>query len=73
TAHHGDYRKLASTERLLLRDHLLRLTPEDRALRFLSEVSAEHIEQYCTRVDDHYRIVIGYFVAGVMRGAGELV
>ena len=69
----GEYRKLASSERILLRDHLLRLTPEDRALRFLSEVSVEHIEQYCTRVDDHYRIVIGYFVAGVMRGAGEIV
>ena len=73
TAHHGDYRKLTSAERPLLRDHLLRLTREDRALRFLSEVSALHIEQYCTRVDDHYRIVIGYFVLGVMRGAGEIV
>ena len=73
TVHHGSYRKLNSAERPLLRDHLLRLTPEDRALRFLSKVSAKHIDQYCTRVDDHYRIVIGYFVAGVMRGAGELV
>ena len=69
----GEYRKLASSERMLLRDHLLRLTPDDRALRFLSEVSVEHIEQYCTRVDEHFRIVIGYFVAGVMRGAGEIV
>jgi len=69
----GSYRKLTSAERPLLRDHLLRLTPEDRALRFLSEVSVEHIDQYCSRVDDHYRIVIGYFVAGTMRGAGEIV
>ena len=43
TVHHGSYRKLTSAERPLLRDHLLRLTPEDRALRFLSTVSAEHI------------------------------
>lgn len=69
----GDFRKLLGSERVLLRDHLLRLTPDDRALRFLSEVSAEHIEQYCARVDDHFRIVIGYFVDGVMRGAGEIV
>lgn len=73
TERNGDYRKLSSAERPLLRDHLLRLTPDDRALRFLSEVSVEHIDQYCSRVDDHYRIVIGYFVAGVMRGAGEIV
>lgn len=69
----GEYRKLDSAERPLLRDHLLRLSPDDRALRFLSEVSVEHIEQYCACVDEHYRIVIGYFVAGVMRGAGEIV
>ncbi len=68
-----EFRKLSSAERPLLRDHLLRLTPEDRALRFLSAVSVEHIDQYCTRVDEHYRIVIGYFVAGTMRGAGEIV
>lgn len=73
TVREGEYRKLDSTERALLREHLLRLSPEDRALRFLSEVSAEHIDQYCSRVDDHYRLVIGYFVAGVMRGAGEIV
>lgn len=69
----GEYRKLSAAERPLLRDHLLRLTPDDRALRFLSDVSVAHVEQYCSRVDDHYRVVIGYFVAGVMRGAGEIV
>ena len=70
---HGGYRKLLAAERGLLCEHLLHLSPEDRALRFLSEVSAEHIRQYCTRVDDHYRIVIGYFSAGMLRGAGEVV
>lgn len=69
----GEYRKLDSAERPLLRDHLLRLSPDDRALRFLSEVSVEHIERYCACVDEHYRIVIGYFVGGSMRGAGEIV
>ena len=73
TAAIGEYRKLASIERPLLRDHLLRLSFDDRALRFLSGVSADHIEQYCSRVDEHYRIVIGYFVDGVLRGAGEIV
>lgn len=68
-----EYRKLHGAERPLLRDHLLRLGAEDRALRFLAEVSDEHIEQYCGRVDEHHRIVVGYFVAGVMRGAGEIV
>ena len=69
----GEYRTLISAERPLLRDHLLRLAPDDRALRFLSEVSAAHIEQYCARVDEHYRIVVAYFVDRVMRGAGEIV
>ena len=69
----GEYRTLTGAERPLLRDHLLRLGPDDRALRFLSEVSAEHIEQYCARVDEHYRIVVAYFVDRVMRGAGEIV
>ena len=69
----GEYRTLASAERPLLQDHLLRLAPDDRALRFLSEVSVDHIEQYCSRVDEHYRIVVGYFVDGIMRGAGEIV
>ena len=69
----GEFRTLTSAERPLLRDHLLRLTPDDRALRFLSEVGVDHIEQYCSRVDDHYRIVVGYFFDGVMRGAGEIV
>lgn len=69
----GEYRKLGNAERPLLRDHLLRLSPEDRALRFLSDVSVGHIEQYCAGIDQHPRIVVGYFVAGVMRGAGEIV
>ena len=69
----GEYRKLTAGERRLLRDHLLRLSPEDRALRFLSAVSTDHIEQYCSRVDEYHRIVIGYFVDDVMRGAGEIV
>ena len=73
TATAGEYRQLASAERPLLCDHLLRLSPDDRALRFLSEVSADHIDQYCSRVDEHYRIVIGYFVDSVLRGAGEIV
>ena len=72
-AREGGYRRLNDAERPWLRDHLLRLSPEDRALRFLSEVSDEHIEQYCARVDEHQRIVVGYFVAGVLRGAGEIV
>ena len=57
----------------MLRAHLLRLFPEDRALRFLSEISAEYIEHYCTCVDDHYRIVRARYKAGTLRGVGEMV
>ena len=65
-------RKLAVDERPVLADHLLRLPPHDRSMRFMSTVNDAHIVQYTQRTD-YQRLVLGYFVDGVMRGAGELI
>lgn len=70
---YGSFRKLKAGERDLLREHLLRLTPDDRCLRFCSVVGSEHIEHYCARSDERHRIIVGYFWGGVLRGAGEIV
>jgi GNAT superfamily N-acetyltransferase len=65
-------RKLAAAERPLLADHLLRLPPYDRSMRFMSTVNDDHIVQYTER-EGYQRLVLGYFVEGVLRGAGELI
>jgi len=67
------YRKLLRSERELLAGHLLRLTHDDRCMRFCSVVNDEHLLRYAALDDGRQRIVIGYFVGGVLRGAGELV
>lgn len=69
----GLFRKLRTGERDELRKHLLRLTVDDRCMRFCGTVSEAHIDYYCTHADDRYRLVVGYFVDGTLRGAGEIV
>lgn len=73
---HASYRlirKLGLREFGGLRDHLLRLDPHARAMRFMGIVTDAHIEHYCQAVDPLRRLVLGYFVGGVLRGAGELI
>ena len=69
----GIYRKLLTSERADLREHLLRLTVEDRCMRFCGGVGEAHIDYYCAHADDRHRLVVGYFVDEVLRGAGEIV
>lgn len=66
------YRKLLPYETWRLREHLLRLSPADRRLRFFGGVGDEFIAEHCRRIDGVRAVVIGYFESGVLRGAAEL-
>lgn len=66
-------RKLWPWELGLLGDHLLRLDPEDRIMRFGGPVSDWFIESHSERIDAAGTIVLGCFIDGVLRGAAELI
>lgn len=65
-------RKLFPTDRLLFRDHLLRLAPGDRLSRFIGVVSDQTIDEYCNRIDWIAEVVLGCFINGKLRAAVEL-
>jgi GNAT superfamily N-acetyltransferase len=66
------YRKLFPYEIWRLREHLLRLSPADRRLRFFGGVGDNVIAAHCRRIDGLQVVVIGYFEGSVLRGAAEL-
>ena len=66
------YRKLVPAEIGLFREHLLRLTPEDRHCRFAGHVSDTAIAEYCGKVDWFRSVIIGCFIDGALRGVAEL-
>ncbi len=66
------FRKLLPYEIWRLREHLLRLSAADRRLRFFAGVGADFIAEHCRRIDCLRAVVIGFFEAGVLRGAAEL-
>jgi GNAT superfamily N-acetyltransferase len=66
------FRRFWSSERDQVRDHLVRLDPEDRHLRFGGAPSAATIEAYVERVDWARALVVGCEVGGGLRGLGEL-
>jgi GNAT superfamily N-acetyltransferase len=68
----GLIRRLWVGERDKIRDHLLRLDDEDRALRFGGYASAAHIAAYCARLDWSRVLVVGYVTGGEVRGLGQL-
>jgi len=68
----GVIRRLWAGERDQIRDHLLRLNPEDRHLRFGGHASALHIAAYCAGLNWSRGLVLGYLIAGRVRGVGEL-
>jgi GNAT superfamily N-acetyltransferase len=68
----GVIRKLWIGEADRYRDHLLRLDAESRHGRFGGGVSDEFIAQYVATTLGLNTVVHGYFVDGVLRGAGEL-
>jgi len=66
------FRELLPGERAELRGHLLRLTGEDRALRFMGTLADEGVSAYCEGIDWARTVVVGFFSAGLLRGAAEL-
>ncbi|MDX2155603.1 MAG: GNAT family N-acetyltransferase [Hyphomicrobiaceae bacterium] len=66
------FRKLWPSEATRFRDHLLRLDKDSRRLRFAHAVADAFIEDYAARMGDMGGIVIGAFIAGELRAAGEL-
>lgn len=68
----GTVRKLWPTEADAYRDHLLRLDRESRNTRFSGAIGDEFIARHAETIRDFGVIVHGFFVDGVLRGAGEL-
>jgi RimJ/RimL family protein N-acetyltransferase len=65
-------RRLWPTETDKFRDHLLRLDPESRRMRFAHSVADAFIEDYAGRMTAFGSLVYGHVVAGSVRGAAEL-
>lgn len=53
--------------------HLLRLSDYQRRMRFNGSVSDDLIRSYCGGSRGVHSVLLGYFVGGHMRGAGELI
>jgi GNAT superfamily N-acetyltransferase len=68
----GSIRKLLARERDQLRDHLLRLSPADRQLRFLGCTGDDVIIAYTGKLLSPGVTVLGCFVRGELRAVGEL-
>lgn len=77
-AHHaherleGHIRKLVPAERQLILDHLLRLDPLSRFMRFGGVVSDSALARHATRVVSNEVSALGYFVDGELRAVAEL-
>ena len=68
----GQLRRLWPSDLDAFRDHLLRLDSQSRFDRFAMVASDDFLRAYATRcfgIDD---VIFGFFVDGVLRGAGEL-
>jgi GNAT superfamily N-acetyltransferase len=68
----GRIRKLWMGETDIYRDHLLRLDAGSRRSRFGGGVSDEFIRTYVAMANSLDSVIHGFFVAGVLRGTGEL-
>jgi RimJ/RimL family protein N-acetyltransferase len=68
----GTIRRLWPTETEKFRDHLLRLDPESRRLRFAHSISDDFIAEYAGRMTEYGSLVYGHLVDGRVRGAAEL-
>lgn len=68
----GEIRKLLPAERQLLVEHLLRLDPLSRFMRFGGVVSDAAIARHATRLMSGDAIALGYFVDGEPRAVAEL-
>jgi GNAT superfamily N-acetyltransferase len=62
--------KRSDHDRLLR--HFLGLGAEDRQRRFGGHTAAGSVRAYCARLDPHRSVILGGFIAGELRGVGEL-
>ena len=65
-------RTLLPNEFGLLREHLLRLDPEDRYRRFTGHASDHRIADYAAGIDRFHAVVLAWIEDGAVRGAAEL-
>ncbi len=70
--HAGYIRRLWPADQGLFRDHLQRLDQDSRHSRYGMAVSDEFLNNYASQCFAHDSVIFGYFVDGVVRGAGEL-
>ena len=68
----GCIRRLWPVERGLFAAHLLRLSAEDRLLRFQGYLNDEAVEAYVESLDWFGGVVIAHFVEGEVRAAAHL-
>jgi RimJ/RimL family protein N-acetyltransferase len=68
----GTIRKVRPQESDKFRDHLLRLDPDSRRLRFGMAVSEEFIHDYASRINEMNSVIYGLFADGEIRAAAEL-
>jgi RimJ/RimL family protein N-acetyltransferase len=68
----GSIRKLWSTEHDAFRAHLLRLSKDERRMRFAHSVSDTFIEDYANRMSDNGSVVHAYIEDGEIRAVAEL-
>jgi GNAT superfamily N-acetyltransferase len=68
----GEFRKLGAGDGSALQAHLLRLDAESRRMRFGTPVTDYFVQNYAQNALGSHSIIFGYFVDGILRGAGEL-
>jgi len=68
----GQIRKLVPAERQVFLDHLMRLDPLSRFMRFGGVVSDTALARHATRSLTDDTIMVGYFVDGELRAVAEL-
>lgn len=68
----GTIRKQWFTEKDKFRDHLLRLDPESRRMRFGMGVRDDFIRRYAEQTSQFQSVIYGFFVGREMKAAAEL-
>ncbi|MGJ3259376.1 MAG: GNAT family N-acetyltransferase [Rhodospirillales bacterium] len=67
------YRKLWPSEAAKIEEHLLRLSPHDRQMRFCGGVSDARIREYCKGIRWTSTTYLGCFIDGVLRGVACII
>jgi len=65
------YRRLHAADATQMKNHLMRLSPDDRHSRFHYFANDNVVTTYVDGIDFEERLVIGAFVGGELRGIGE--